>query len=185
MLGNQPLFPSRRVRSAGGGDRRLPALLLAAVLPAAGVLAQADGQDSQDLRSNSIHGLRGHYYASGAFEIDALRLPVITGSPAAVRVDPQVAFGRDGGFIEGQGAEIAWAPAPISGGMAVVWRGYIRFPERGTYYLTTVSRNGSAVYLNRARVALNGNLGNGYIPSESFTYAAAVLSAGDNEAEYT
>ncbi|HVR44640.1 MAG TPA: hypothetical protein VMS56_14485, partial [Thermoanaerobaculia bacterium] len=82
--------------------------------------------------------------------------------PEAVRIDSQIAFGRDRGFV-GQ----TWLePAETA---AVIWTGTIRLPKAGTYYFVPVSYNSSAVFVNEARVALNGFLG-GVIPTDAFVY---------------
>ena len=106
-------------------------------------------------------------------------------APAAIRVDPQIAFGQGKGFVLQNGKQTRWWPTdfPIPADWvahygrdqpwaylaAVIWKGYLHLPKAGTYYLSTASRGASAVYLNQARVALNGT--NGLLVSDAFTYA--------------
>lgn len=114
-------------------------------------------------------------------------LPRPFGEPATVRVDPQVAFGQGKGFTTKlAGPAVIWWPTgfAIPAGWpsaspnekpwnylgAVIWKGYIHFPKAGTYYLATISNGPSAVYLNQARVALNGIYG-GALASDAFSYA--------------
>lgn len=110
-------------------------------------------------------------------------------SPMAVRVVPQVAFGQGKGFsTKPTGPTVIWWPTgfPVPAGWApngvagfgrpwdylgaAIWKGYIHFPKAGTYYLATISNGPSAVYLNQARVALNGIYG-GAVVSDAFSYA--------------
>lgn len=182
MLGLNPFAGHRH------GAIRLGALLVLTGLLCAGLLMGAARQDpaptAPDAPSGEAdHGLRGSYYASGAFDVDPLDLPVPTGPAEAIRIDRQVAFGRDEGFVKGRGSQISWAPASMAGPMAVIWEGYIRFPQAGTYYLTTASRNGAAVHLNEARVALSVN--GGYTPSETFAYADPGLEPSWDPARHT
>ncbi len=118
------------------------------------------------------HGLTGHYYTEGAgrdeVAYDEYLIPIAPfKQPDAVRVDSQIAFGKDRGLVFKDGKqEVWWAPEDAR---AVVWKGYVRLPKAGTYYFPTVSDDGSAVYLNQARVTLNGVYG-GIIPSEAFSF---------------
>jgi hypothetical protein len=121
------------------------------------------------------HGLLGHYFtpvdAAKTYPlrpVDAYGVPLPPGPGAATRIDPQVAFGKGKGFVAdpSRGGQVVWwEPA---GATAVVWQGYLRLPKTGTYYVTTASSGASAVYLNQARVCLNGQFG-GYVPSPEFT----------------
>jgi hypothetical protein len=109
-----------------------------------------------------VHGLRGAYYTPHldksfpdykALAFDAFHIPTPLKEPEAVRIDPQIAFGRGKGFDRSKG-QLQWFPHPQTA--AVVWTGYIRFPTPGTYFLVTVSDDSSAVWLNDARICLNG-----------------------------
>jgi hypothetical protein len=144
------------------------------------------------------HGLTGSYYISN-WDKDVpppagpyaqvwhhpndFGLPRIFTAPVATRVDAQVAFGQGKGFsAKNSGPPVVWWPAasalPVGWTdknvwdyfAAVIWKGYIHLPKAGTYYFGTVSNGGSAVYLNQARVALNGNFG-GVLVSDAFAYA--------------
>lgn len=111
-------------------------------------------------------------------------LPRTITAPAATRVDAQVAFGQGKGFHVGQkGPRVVWWPSgfaipqgwaytekPWDHFVAAIWKGYIHLPKAGTYYFGTVSNGASAVYLNQARVALNG-WGGGELVSDAFSYA--------------
>ena len=144
------------------------------------------------------HGLTGNYYISNWDKDEAppqgpyaqvwrdpndFGLPKAFTSPVATRVDAQVAFGQGKGFsAKDSGPPVIWWPAAsaLPQGWtdknvwnyfaAVTWKGYIHLPKAGTYYFGTVSNGGSAVYLNQARVALNGNYG-GALVSDAFRYA--------------
>jgi len=118
------------------------------------------------------------------------QLPRLLTAPAAVRVDPQIAFGKGNGFVmKGEDQQTIWWPTgyampPGWTGVArfdmkawdpnlfaaVIWKGYIRLPKAGTYYFATVSTGPAAVYLGQARVALAGSY-NGLLISDAFTYA--------------
>src|SRR5579859_2460583 len=113
-------------------------------------------------------------------------LPRTITAAAASRVDTQVAFGQGKGFHVGpKGPALVWWPSgyTIPQGwkytekpwaanhfVAAIWKGYIHLPKAGTYYFGTVSNGASAVYLNQARVALNGWSG-GELVSDAFSYA--------------
>lgn len=153
------------------------------------------------------HGLTGSYYVSTLethsdvnpsgqdwyvqvwFDPKDFQLPQPFTAPAAVRVNPQLAFGQGKGFAVLNGKQTKWWPTDIPWPVgwtgwqaadssvtpsdylaAVIWKGYIHLPNAGTYYLATVSKGASAVYLNQARVALNGTFG-GVLVSDAFTYA--------------
>jgi len=157
--------------------------------------------------SPAKHGLTGSYYISTLeshsdvnptgqdwyvqvwTDPNDFQLPRPFTAPAAVRVDPQIAFGQGKGFVMQNGEPTTWWPTgyAIPAGWtgwqvhvskpwdpswfaAVIWKGYIHLPKPGTYYLTTASKGASAVYLNQARVALNGTYG-GLLVSDAFTYA--------------
>lgn len=114
-------------------------------------------------------------------------LPRTFTAPAATRVDAQVAFGEGKGFHAKEGGPamtwwptgfpdpLGWKPVgptdkPWDNLATVIWKGYIHLPKAGTYYFGTISNGPSAVYLNQARVALNGLFG-GVLVSDAFTYA--------------
>lgn len=114
-------------------------------------------------------------------------LPRTFTAPAATRVDGQIAFGQGKGFqAKGGSAPTMWWPTgfPAPAGWrpvaptdkpwdnlaTVIWKGYIHLPKAGTYYFGTISNGPSAVYLNQARVALNGLFG-GALVSDAFSYA--------------
>ncbi len=121
--------------------------------------------------STSTHGLKGHYYTRSlpgsydlkGFLVDDYGIPVGNKEPDAIRVDAQLAFGWAPEFVH---SSDWWTP---EGAGAIVWKGYIRLPKAGTYYFPTVSSGASTVYVNHARVALNGDFG-GSIPSANFSY---------------
>lgn len=110
--------------------------------------------------------MKGNYYtkvaakdkAPGAgYSIDEFWMPTPLKPPDAERIDPQINFGKGKGFQLAGARQVTWyTPDDAS---AVIWKGYIRFPKAGTYYLTTVSNNGAEVYLNQARVSLCGGYG--------------------------
>lgn len=114
-------------------------------------------------------------------------LPRTFTAPAATRVDAQVAFGEGKGFHAKEGGPamtwwptgfpdpLGWKPVgptdkPWDNLATVIWKGYIHLPKAGTYYFGTISNGPSAVYLNQARVALNGFFG-GVLVSDAFSYA--------------
>src|SRR5438445_1878488 len=151
------------------------------------------------------HGLTGAYYVSTLethgdvnpsgkdwfvqvwMDPNDFQLPRPFTAPAAVRVDPQIAFGQGKGFVSQNGKQTQWWPTgfaipagwttwqatmkPWDWVTAVIWKGYLHLPKAGTYYLATASRGPSAVYLNQARVALNGPPAGGVLVSDVFTYA--------------
>ena len=145
-------------------------------------------RDSTSTRTSSQHGLTGYYYGNwGPNKVDWGEFSLPAGGahdPLAVRVDPQIAFGRGKGFGSGSlGQDVVWWPGDstkASAVAAVIWKGYLRLPKAGTFYLTTAYRGtSSAVYLNGARVSLNtmgSKLGGvaavygGYLGSTAFTY---------------
>ncbi len=149
---------------------RLVATALTLVLGA----ARAETQGSSSATEQPVHGLKGHYYgvshgAPGPVVLDEYELPVARGEPTALRVDRQVEFGRGKGFV---GGLAAWTPQSVAQaypGVGVIWKGYLRLPKAGEYYVTTVSVSSSAVYLNQSRIALNGGFG-GSIYTEAFTH---------------
>jgi hypothetical protein len=141
------------------------------------------------------------------FDPNDFQLPKPFGPPAASRVDEQVAFGKGKGFADSAavGRRAEWAPAgyvipkgfvapsgkPWDHLAAVIWKGYIHLPKAGTYYFATVSHGPSAVYLNDARVALNGIFG-GVLVSDAFSYTKEDVqdfvhfpSAGREEVAFT
>lgn len=136
------------------------------------------------------HGLTGNYYVGAGWDKDSppalgistqfwsdpndFNLPRAftwtSIAPAATRVDAQVAFGQGKGFqAKGGGSAKPWWPTGSPTG-AVIWRGYIHLPKAGTYYFGTISHGPSAVYVNQARVALNGIFG-GVLVADAFSYA--------------
>ena len=128
----------------------------------------------------NTHGLVGRYYVSGpqvSMKQNDFFLPEPVTAPAATRVDAQIAFGQGSGFknppIGRHGA--TWAPTKSDFFAAAMWEGFIHLPKAGTYYFATVSQGPSAVYLNQARVALNGR-GSVYgrlLSSDAFAYDPA------------
>lgn len=168
-----------RTLKCRGRFLRVRSVFLVALLPVV-LLVQFNEQSAAHTRPAPVRGLEGRYYESGAYEIDALGLPIVTGPPSAVRVDPQIAFGRGEGFDNSQGQR-EWYAHPRTD--LVIWTGYIHFPAAGTYYLTTASQNGAAVYLNEARVALSTV--NGYIPSEAFAYHEPGIQGAWDPARHT
>ena len=126
---------------------------------------------------------KGFYWAQVFFDKGDYDLPKSITPPAVTRVDSQIAFpSRQDKTNDGGQQESVWWPTdyplppeckanakPWERAPAVIWNGYIHLPKAGTYYFATVSKSASAVYLNKARVALNGNFG-GSIPSEAFRY---------------
>jgi hypothetical protein len=137
-------------------------------------------------------GLLGAYYLPGGYELDDDRLPIANKEPDATRIDPQIAFGAGKGFLllgsQGGNAPDRWGPQLIwwpnrSPQVAVIWKGYVHLPKAGSYYFTTVSNNGAAVYLNQSRVALNAIHG-GHIPSEAFAYLDLDRGLGPNRQAY-
>ncbi len=126
------------------------------------------------------------YYTQVFFDKDDYGLPKAVRPPAVTRVDPQIAFGSHQDEPDYYGTEKSvWWPTdyavpagwqtsgkPWEHVPAVIWNGYIHLPKAGTYYFATISRGASAVYLNKARVALNGGYG-GSIPTEELTYEGA------------
>ncbi len=133
------------------------------------------GEPTTEGSQRPVQGLLGHYYTSINYHdpatVDEFWIPVPSGTPDETRIDPQIAFGKDHGFewVDGvENKQLAWwTPDEASG---VIWTGYIRLPKAGTYYFSTVSNGPSAVYLNQARVWLNGNQGGNSVPGEVFSY---------------
>lgn len=128
----------------------------------------------------NTHGLVGRYYVAGpqvSTKPNDFLLPEAVTAPAATRVDAQIAFGQGSGFknppIGRHGA--AWAPTGSELFGAAMWDGFIHLPKAGTYYFATVSQGPSAVYLNQARVALNGRASvyGRLLWSDSFAYDPA------------
>jgi hypothetical protein len=123
------------------------------------------------------------FFAQVYFDDNDFQLPKPFSDAATTRIDPQIAFGKGKGFPPQGGKQFAWwasdypAPQgwpnpnqhPWDNTAAVIWKGYIHLPKAGTYYLATVSNGPSAVYLNQARVALNGNFG-GILNIDAFAY---------------
>ncbi len=117
------------------------------------------------------------------FDDNDFGLPKPLKDAAATRVDEQIAFGKGKGFVPRDGKQFAWwatdyaSPKdwpnpndhPWDYTAAVIWKGYIHLPKAGTYYFATV-KGPSAVYLNQARVVLNG-ASNSLLNSDAFTYA--------------
>lgn len=153
---------------------------LSAVLLLLGVTGQVAPPPDQPR-----HGLLGHYYTSTNYHhsatVDEFWIPVPIGAPAATRVDPQIAFGKGRGFEWEEGGHnrqsVWWTPQKANG---VIWNGYIRLPKAGTYYFSTVSNGPSAVYLNQARVWLNGRQAGNTVPGEVFSYVDPGSSSGFN-----
>src|SRR2546422_80073 len=177
----------------------LPAVTIAAALAA--LFSRPAGAPAPPPK----HGLTGAYYVSTLethgdvnpsgkdwfvqvwMDPNDFQLPRPFTAPAAVRVDPQIAFGQGKGFVSQNGKQTQWWPTgfaipagwttwqatmkPWDWVTAVIWKGYLHLPKAGTYYLATASRGSSAVYLNQARVALNGPPAGGVLVSDVFTYA--------------
>lgn len=163
-------------------------ILVVSILLCAGVLGLAARHaDVPGLRvavaaAEPAHGLKGHYYTTHldksdgqidfaglwGLSFDEFGLPKARKAPDAVRIDPQVAFARP--RIARYDKDVPrlewWTPA---GASAVIWKGHLRLPKAGTYYVAPVSYGASAVYLNHSRVALNA-FGAGSIRSDEFTY---------------
>lgn len=132
-------------------------------------------------------GSRPVYWSQVWVNNNDFKLPRTFTAPAASRVDPQIAFGQGKGFsAKANSPRVIWWPTGLTvpeiwqgnelaaGGIyvaAVIWKGYIHLPKAGTYYFGTVSDAPSAVYLNQARVALNGNYAPGVLVSDAFSYA--------------
>ena len=125
----------------------------------------------------------GNYFVQVWIDDNDFGLPRTFGPPAATRVDAQIAFGKGQGFSKaGDSSRTSWGPTDYSNLAgwtsnskpdsiaAVIWKGYIHFPKPGTYSFATLSRGASAVYLNSARVVLNGRWAGG-MPSDAFSYA--------------
>jgi len=158
----------------------LVVLLVCSIALLAGITAS--GPVPPGSAVTTTHGLRGHYYTRSlpgsydlkGFLVDAYNIPTGNKAPDAIRIDPQLAFGRGKGFDldsehdfrNTKGGVVWWEP---KGAGAVVWKGYVRLPKAGTYYIITASHGSSAVYVNGARVGLNGGFG-GSIPSPAFSY---------------
>lgn len=147
----------------------------AACVVVVGVIAAWAATAVTPATGQTRRGLTGAYYlpSSRGFVIDDDGLPVPTKEPDARRVDAEIAFGRGKGFVrQGPKGQLIWWVPERDSQVAVIWRGHVRLPKAGTYYFATVSDDASAVYLNRSRVALNGDLG-GYIQSAAFRYPEA------------
>jgi hypothetical protein len=155
---------------------------------AAGQTLEPAATPSTDAAKEPVHGLLGHYYTRdlpGSYDLkgflpDEYGIPVPNKQPNAIRVDAQIAFGKGKGFVRNDAAGgsqlVWWAPAEAR---AAVWKGYIRLPVAGTYYLTTASSGASAVYLNSARVSLNGGFG-GSVPSDKFSLGETGTGAANS-----
>jgi hypothetical protein len=155
---------------------------------AAGQTLEPAATPSADAAKEPVHGLLGHYYTRdlpGSYDLkgflpDEYGIPVPNKQPNAIRVDAQIAFGKGKGFVRNDAAGgsqlVWWAPAEAR---AAVWKGYIRLPVAGTYYLTTASSGASAVYLNSARVSLNGGFG-GSVPSDKFSLGETGTGAANS-----
>src|SRR5579859_613338 len=138
---------------------------------------------------NDVQPPHGAFFVQTWIDDNDFGLPRAFEAPAATRVDPQIAFGQGKGFSQaGQAHYALWAPTgyalpadwtsnnkPWENFAAAIWKGYIHFPKAGTYYFATISKLSSAVYLNDARVVLNGNFG-GVTLSDAFSYADADVS---------
>ena len=176
------------------------AVTLSAILVAIGVIDHLVLRSRADAPAPAPqHGLTGSYYVGNTsydndvppgpesfywsqawYDKNDFQLPKAFVAPAATRVDAQVAFGQGRGFsAKSSGPPVIWWPTSFTvpgrdAGSAVfravIWKGYIHLPKAGTYYFGTISNGASAVYLNQARVALNGNYG-GALVSDAFTYA--------------
>src|SRR5579864_431721 len=128
----------------------------------------------------STHGLVGRYYTAGpqvSMNPNDFLLPEPVTAPAATRVDAQIAFGQGSGFKNPPTGRhgAAWSPTGSELFGAAMWDGFIHLPKAGTYYFATVSQGPSAVYLNQARVALNGRASvyGRLLWSENFAYDPA------------
>src|SRR2546425_8673592 len=158
--------------------------------------------------SPAKHGLTGSYYISTLeshsdvnptgqdwyvqvwSDPNDFQLPRPFTNPAAVRVDPQIAFGKGKGFVMQSGRRTIWWPTdfPIPAGWtgwrardpttkpsdwlaAVIWKGHVHLPKAGTYYFATISNGPAAVYLGQSRVALAGPPYSGILAADAFTYA--------------
>src|SRR5438105_3169213 len=182
-------FTSWNMRVYGGPSRRI------ATAVCVGLATMAVWFSLHTAAANAApparHGLLGLYYATELPIEKDFKLPEPVRNPDATRVDAQIAFGQGQGFkiesssytdvLMGQWARFG----PLQGAehrfgwlKAVVWRGYIHFPKAGTYYFATVSHGSSAVYLNDARVTLNGP-GSYYgamVSSDAFSYDQADIA---------
>src|SRR5260370_3990532 len=127
----------------------------------------------------------GPYFVQVGSNKNNFQLPRTFADPATTRVDSQIAFGQGKGFsAKPNGPPVIWWPTgftlpqgwpnpndkPWNHLATVIWKGYIHLPKAGTYYFGTISNGASAVYLNQARVALNGIAG-GVLVSDAFSYA--------------
>ena len=158
---------------------------VAFLAPASSSISNSVSAASYIPAAQARHGLTGNYYTSddptgqkfrGGVDFDEFKLPLPQKQPDAVRVDQQVAFGKDQGFLGRDGEQLVWWTPENA--VAVIWKGYIHLPRAGTFYFTTVSFGASAIYLNEARVALNG-IDAGNLPSDAFTYDPAELKYGE------
>lgn len=157
--------------------RRLLCLGLGVLALAVSAAPDAGPPPSTQPQTQPVHGLTGYYYAHErlgpkivrAYSLDPFWMPIPTRGPDATRVDPQIAFGHDAGFVLDGRQQRQWFLPAAAHEAAVIWRGWVRLPAAGTYYFATTSRNGSAVYLNQSRVCLDGELG-GYCPTDAFAY---------------
>src|SRR5690242_2691145 len=147
----------RRLRIGGNGSVRVIASISLLLLSLWSWFSNSRAQGAPA----SMHGLVGRYYVAGpqvSVNQSDFLLPEPVTAPAATRVDAQIAFGQGSGFhnapIGRHGA--AWSPTGSELFGAAMWDGFIHLPKAGTYYFATVSQGPSAVYLNQARVALNG-----------------------------
>jgi hypothetical protein len=124
------------------------------------------------------HGLNGYYFTDRP--VDAYSRGIPGGAAAVKRVDARIAFGKDNGFLVNKMHPV-WAPPKTTD---VIWKGWIHFPKPGTYFLTSVSDDGSSVYLGESRVCLNAGFG-GIVPSDAFVYPDAGTQPAMNPASNT
>jgi len=179
--------------------------LLLVVTPAV-VLAASFSRPAERPAPLPRHGLTGSYYISTLqtysdvhpgpdwfvqvwMDPNDFQLPRPFSPPAAVRVDPQIAFGKGKGFVRQDGRRTAWWPTGFTiqdwtrwaihdtkpwdsnWFAAAIWKGYVHLPKAGTYYFATISSGPAAVYVGHARVALAGPPYSGIVISDAFTYA--------------
>lgn len=182
--------------SKGAAMKSIGFLLLVAtaILLSLGMIGEADDLNPA-AASSPRQGLLGHYYTPHLGDKNDFRglvedrygvsVPAVGKQPDTVRVDSQIAFGKGVGFSAPRDArvspvhasQVVWWPEELADGRpgnaagAVIWKGYLRLPEAGTYFLATATHGATAVYLNQGRVALKGaRPSSGTIQSDAFSY---------------